>query len=74
MSLQRRIDELRASGKGALVSLRQNAAKARYLRNVLKIPVHRKPNGRPLVLRSDWDRRNESAQNARLGSGPKWSK
>ena len=54
--------------------LRQNAAKVRYLRQVLQVPVIRKPNGRPLVLRSDWERRGQSLQNGRLGGGPKWSK
>jgi hypothetical protein len=54
--------------------LKQNAAKARFLRDVLKVPVQRKPNGRPLVLRSDWERRNQTPQNGRIGSGPKRSK
>lgn len=50
--------------------LRQGAAMVRFLRDVLKLPVHRKPNGRPLVRRADFDR--PPAQNAR--PGPKWSK
>lgn len=50
--------------------LRQSAAKVRYLRDVLKVPVQRKPNGRPLVLRVDWESR---AQNRRPTGGPKWS-
>jgi len=54
--------------------LTQNAAKVRYLRDVLKIHVSRKPNGRPLVRRSDWDRRNQASENGRPGNGPKWSK
>lgn len=49
--------------------LKQNAAKVRYLRDVLRLPVERKPNGRPLVRRTDLAR----AQNTRQG-GPKWSK
>lgn len=48
----------------------QNAAKVRYLREVLKVRCARRPNGRPLVLRSDLER--AQAQNA--ASGPKWSK
>jgi len=31
----------------------QNAAKVRFLREVVRVPVKRKPNGRPLVLRAD---------------------
>jgi hypothetical protein len=31
----------------------QNAAKVRFLREVVRVPVMRKPNGRPLVLRRD---------------------
>lgn len=54
--------------------LRQNAAKVRYLRRVLQVPVLRKPNGRPLVLRSDWERRGQAPQSRRLGGGPKWSR
>lgn len=33
--------------------LQQNAAKIRYLRDTLKLRVHRKPNGRPLAWRPD---------------------
>jgi hypothetical protein len=33
--------------------LTQNAAKCRFLERELKIPVRRKPNGRPLVMRAD---------------------
>lgn len=51
--------------------LKQGAAKVRYLRDVMKVPVARKPNGRPLVRRSDWER--AQAQNARPASGPRWS-
>lgn len=51
--------------------LRQGAAQVRYLRDVLKVPVQRKPNGRPLVKRSDWER----AQNAtRAANGPNWTR
>jgi hypothetical protein len=52
--------------------LTQGAAQLRYLRDVLKLPVQRKPNGRPLVRRVDWDR--ITAQNVRPANGPKWSK
>lgn len=54
--------------------LRQNAAKARYLRDVLNVPVQRKPNGRPLVLRCDWERHGRTSQDDRGASRPKWSK
>ena len=50
--------------------LRQGAAQVRYLRDVLRVPVARKPNGRPLVRRCDWDR----AQNQRPSGGPVWSR
>jgi hypothetical protein len=53
--------------------LRQNAAKVRYLRDVLNVPVQRKPNGRPLVLRADWERRLQRPANAKARSGPNWS-
>lgn len=49
----------------------QGAAQARYLRDVLKLPVQRKPNGRPLVRRCDWER--QQAQNQRPANGPRWS-
>ena len=51
--------------------LRQSAAMVRYLGTVLKVPVQRKPNGRPLVKRVDWER--TQAQNQRPANGPKWS-
>ena len=50
--------------------LRQSAAMVRYLRDVLKVPVQRKPNGRPLVRRVDWDRQQATGVRA---SGPRWS-
>lgn len=52
--------------------LRQGAAQVRYLRDVLKLPVQRRPNGRPLVRRCDWER--QQAQNVRPANGPRWSK
>lgn len=54
--------------------LKQNAAKVRYLRDVLKLCVSRKPNGRPLVSRAEWERRALQGQNARSANGPKWSR
>jgi hypothetical protein len=51
--------------------LKQNAAKVRYLRDVLKVPVQRKPNGRPLVMRADLAR---TAQNNRPAKGPAWTR
>jgi len=53
--------------------LTQGAAKVRYLRQ-LGVPVERKPNGRPLVRRADWERRQPAAQNDAPTRGPKWSK
>jgi hypothetical protein len=46
--------------------LTQAAAKVRYLRDVLRVPVERKPNGRPLVRRADWERLQPAAQYASL--------
>ena len=48
----------------------QGAAQARYLREVLRVPAARKPNGRPLVKRCDWER----AQNVCPANGPNWSR
>lgn len=54
--------------------LTQSAAKVRYLRDVLGLAVQRKPNGRPLVRRADWDRRQPGTQAATSPtSGPRWS-
>lgn len=50
--------------------LTQGAAQVRYLRDVLRLPVQRKPNGRPLVRRCDWERE----QNQRTAGGPKWTR
>lgn len=59
---------------GICAGLTQSAAKVRYLRDVLRVPVERKPNGRPLVRRADWDRRHPAAaQNDAPGDGPNWS-
>jgi hypothetical protein len=54
--------------------LKQNAAKVRFLRDVLKVSAQRKPNGRPLVLRADWERRTERIQSGYANRGPNWSK
>lgn len=61
---------------GICDGLRQPAAKVRYLRDVLRVPVERKPNGRPLVRRADWERRRPEgvlAQNDD-NDGPNWSR
>lgn len=42
--------------------LKQSAAKCRFLTEVLGVPVKRKPNGRPLVLRADAERAREPAE------------
>ena len=51
----------------------QNAAKVRYLLT-LGLKVDRRPNGRPLVARVDWERRytpkNDSPSTP--ANGPKW--
>lgn len=49
--------------------LRQPAAQARYLAR-LGLTVARRPDGRPLVRRSEWDRINTQTR----GTGPQWSK
>lgn len=59
---------------GICAGLVQSAAKVRYLREVLKVPVERKPNGRPLVRRVDWERRQPEAQNDAPADGPNWSR
>lgn len=51
----------------------QAAAKVRYLQR-LGVPVERKPNGRPLVRRADWERRQPAAQNDLSDEGPNWSR
>ena len=59
---------------GICAGLTQSAAKVRYLRTVLRVPVDRKPNGRPLVRRTDWERRQPPAQNDQPTDGPNWSR
>lgn len=59
---------------GICAGLTQSAAKVRYLREVLHVPVERKPNGRPLVRRVDWDRLHPEAQNDSAADGPNWSR
>lgn len=56
--------------------LTQGAAKVRFIRDVLKVPCERKPNGRPLVRRVDWERRHPAMQDAKASSwtGPKWTR
>lgn len=50
----------------------QNAAKIRHLIG-LGLRVERRPNGRPLVARVDWNRRFEQDKPANQGTmGPKW--
>ena len=48
--------------------LTQGAAQVRYLRS-LGVPVQRKPNGRPLVRRCDWER-----EAGKPANGPRWSR
>lgn len=56
----------------------QNAAKVRFLKS-LGLHVDRRPNGRPLVSRAEWDARylkpmpTEPANSA-PANGPRWKK
>lgn len=55
--------------------LMQSHAKCRYLRS-LGLRVERRPNGRPLVARVEWERRLVSGQGmprAGAGNAPKWT-
>ena len=55
--------------------LLQNAAKVRYLQR-MGLRVQRRPNGRPLVARADWDRIWQGGQRASQltpgANAPKW--
>lgn len=54
--------------------LTQSAAKCRYLRS-LGLRVERRPNGRPLVARAEWERRLVTSQvipTNGAGNAPKW--
>jgi hypothetical protein len=53
--------------------LTQNAAKCRYLRS-LGLRVERRPNGRPLVARAEWERRlvSQAVVASGAGNAPKW--
>jgi hypothetical protein len=48
----------------------QHAAQVRYLSS-LGLRVERRPDGSPLVRRSEWDRVNGGTERA---GGPRWSK
>lgn len=57
----------------------QNAAKVRFLREVVRVPVKRKPNGRPLVLRADLQPQAaggavDSRATVRASNEPTWSR
>lgn len=54
--------------------LKQNAAKARYLRK-LGLTVRRKPNGRPLVSRAHWEAvmSGMSGRQPGASNGPRWT-
>lgn len=51
--------------------LKQHAAQIRYLEG-LRLRVERRPDGSPLVWRSDWERAHNASPAA--ASGPKWSR
>lgn len=48
----------------------QSAAQIRFLKS-LGLRVDRRPNGRPLVSRSEWERRSTSTNKS--ANGPKWT-
>jgi hypothetical protein len=57
----------------------QNAAKVRFLQQVVRVPVKRKPNGRPLVLRADLQPQPAGAAadgraTVRASNEPNWSR
>lgn len=56
----------------------QNAAKVRFLQQVVRVPVKRKPNGRPLVLRADLQQPTTAAEpgraTVRASNEPAWSR
>jgi hypothetical protein len=74
MSDHERIDLSDDEVDAICAGLVQNAAKLRYLREVLKLRVDRRPNGRPLVRRADWFNAHHKAQNVDPATGPKWSR
>ncbi len=49
----------------------QSAAKVRFLKR-MGLPVERKPNGRPLVRRCDWNRNTVEPGGQLPGPTPKW--
>lgn len=56
--------------------LKQNAAKVRFLQR-MGLKVLRRPNGRPLVARLDWERlhgkqQNQALPSAQSHSAPRW--
>lgn len=56
--------------------LTQNAAKVRFLQR-LGLHVERRPNGRPLVARSEWERRLTRMEDPAWRKGsvmPKWTR
>lgn len=61
---------------GICDGLTQNAAKVRHLRS-LGLRVDRRPNGRPLVARAEWERVFAARGAAQTGApdasnGPRW--
>lgn len=52
--------------------LTQGHAQIRFLREVAKVHVERKPNGRPLVRRVDWDRKHGVSANPGEPDGINW--
>lgn len=60
---------------GICDGLVQNFAKVRHLRS-LGLRVDRRPNGRPLVARAEWERvfsaRSDSVSAPHASNGPRW--
>lgn len=54
--------------------LKQKAARVRFLRDQLRLPVDERPDGSPIVRRADWDRRSASETEGPAATrGPKWT-
>ena len=52
--------------------LKQHAAQVRYLRS-LGLRVERRPDGSPLVRRSEWERAQNASAGPAKSAGPRWS-
>ena len=76
LASHQRADLTDAEINGICGGLKQNAAKVRYLQR-LGLHVERRPNGRPLVARSEWERRltqQEDPARRRGRAMPNWTR